>query len=72
MMSASNEKENNMQLTLILFPIALAIYGAIIYLFVLLVKALRKYIKSKDVREEKKAVCRSLGERSRRTGRKNR
>ena len=51
-----------MQLTLILFPIALAIYGAIIYLFVLLVKALRKYIKSKDVREEKKAVCRSLGE----------
>lgn len=39
-----------MQLTLILFPIALAIYGAIIYLFVLLVKALRKYIKSKDVR----------------------
>ena len=51
-----------MQLTLILFPIALAIYGAIIYLFVLLVTALRKYIKSKDVREEKKAVCRSLGE----------
>ena len=51
-----------MQLTLILFPIALAIYGAIIYLFVLLVKALRKYIKSKDVRKEKKAVCRSLGE----------
>ena len=45
-----------MQLTLILFPIALAIYGAIIYLFVLLVKALRKYIKSKDVREEKKSV----------------
>ena len=45
-----------MQLTLILFPIALAIYGAIIYLFVLLVKALRKYIKSKDVREEKKAL----------------
>lgn len=29
-----------MQLTLILFPIALAIYGVIIYLFVLLVKAL--------------------------------
>ena len=51
-----------MQFTLILFPIALAIYGAIIYLFVLLVKALRKYIKSKNVREEKKAVCRSLGE----------
>ena len=60
-----------MQLTLILFPIALAIYGVIIYLFVLLVKALRKYIKSKDVREEKKAAARSA-RRSRRTGRKNR
>ena len=51
-----------MNLTLIILPIMLIVYGAIIYLFVLLVKALRKYIKSKDVREEKKAVCRSLGE----------
>ena len=51
-----------MQLTLILFPIALAIYGAIIYLFVLLVKALRKYIKSYDVREEMMACSRSRGE----------
>ena len=49
-----------MQLTLILFPIALAIYGVIIYLFVLLVKALRKYIKSKDVREEKTTPCRTV------------
>ena len=51
-----------MNLTLIILPIMLIVYGAIIYLFVLLVKALRKYIKSKDVREDKKAVCRSLGE----------
>ena len=51
-----------MQFSLILLPIALVIYGALIYLFVLLVRALRKYIRSKDVREEKKAVCRSLGE----------
>ena len=51
-----------MKLTLVLLPLGLVIYGAIIYLFVLLVKALRKYIKSKDVRNEKKAVCRSLGE----------
>ena len=51
-----------MNFTLIILPIMLIVYGAIIYLFVLLVKALRKYIKSKDVREEKKAVCRSLGE----------
>ena len=55
--------EQPCNLTLILFCRSrLLIYGAIIYLFVLLVKALRKYIKSKDVREEKKAVCRSLGE----------
>lgn len=51
-----------MSISLILFLIALVIYGALIYLFVLLVKALRKYVRSKDVREEKKAVCRSLGE----------
>ena len=51
-----------MKLTLIILPIMLIVYGALIYLFVLLVKALRKYIKSKDVREEKRAVCRSLGE----------
>ena len=51
-----------MKLTLIILPIMLIVYGALIYLFVLLVKALRKYIRSKDVREEKKAVCRSLGE----------
>ena len=51
-----------MKLTLVLLPLGLVIYGAIIYLFVLLVKALRKYIKSKDVRNEKSAVCRSLGE----------
>lgn len=51
-----------MKLTLIILPIMFVVYGALIYLFVLLVKVLRKYIKSKDVREEKKAVCRSLGE----------
>ena len=51
-----------MKLTLALLPLELVIYGALIYLFVLLVRALRKYIKSKDVRNEKKAVCRSLGE----------
>lgn len=36
--------------------------GAIIYLFVLIVKALRKYIHSQPVRQEKKAVCKSLGQ----------
>ncbi|MEE0435303.1 MAG: helix-turn-helix transcriptional regulator [Peptococcaceae bacterium] len=40
----------------------LAVVGAAIYLFVLVVKALKKYINSKEVREEKKAVAKSLGE----------
>lgn len=32
------------------------------YLFILIVKALKKYINSKDVREEKKNNAESLGE----------
>ena len=44
----------------ILFWIAVSV--GVIYLFVLVVKALRKYINSKEVREEKKAVAKSLGE----------
>lgn len=40
----------------------LAVCGAIVYLFILIVKALKKYIASKEVREEKKAVAKSLGE----------
>lgn len=40
----------------------LAIFAGIVYLFVLIVKALRKYVNSKEVREEKKVAGRSLGE----------
>lgn len=40
----------------------LAVSCAIIYLFVLIVKALKKYINSKEIREEKKAVAKSLGD----------
>ena len=36
--------------------IQLIITGAIIYLFFLLVKALKKYLNSKEVREEKREV----------------
>ena len=42
--------------------VQLAIIGAIIYLFVLIVKALKKYIGSKEVREEKREMRASLGE----------
>ncbi|MDO5422733.1 MAG: helix-turn-helix transcriptional regulator [Eubacteriales bacterium] len=44
------------------FLVQLAVLGALIYLFVLIVRALKKYIGSKDVREEKKSICKSLGE----------
>ena len=40
----------------------LAIFAGIVYLFVLIVKALRKYVNSKEVREEKKKTAKSLGE----------
>ncbi|GFI10268.1 MAG: helix-turn-helix transcriptional regulator [Lachnospiraceae bacterium] len=42
--------------------IQLIITGAIIYLFFLLVKALKKYLNSKEVREEKREVQKTLGE----------
>ena len=40
----------------------LAVFAAVVYLFILIVKALKKYIASKEVLEEKKAVAKSLGE----------
>lgn len=44
----------------ILFWIAIA--GAAIYLFLLIIKVLKKYINSKEVREEKRVIRKSLGE----------
>lgn len=40
----------------------IAVAGALIYLFMLIIKALKKYISSKEVREEKKVIRKSLGE----------
>lgn len=39
----------------------IAVSAGIVYLFILIVKALKKYVNSKEVREEKKAVAKSLG-----------
>ena len=39
-----------------------AIVGAVVYLFFLSVKALKKYIGSTEVRQEKKVIRKSLGE----------
>ena len=46
----------------IIVLINLILYGGIIYLFILLIKALRKYLKSGNVRKEQAAVRMSLGE----------
>ena len=40
----------------------IAVSAGIVYLFILIVKAHKKYVNSKEVREEKKAVAKSLGE----------
>lgn len=48
------------QILLIIFDLAFS--GFIIYLAILLVKALRKYIKSEPVRKEKAKTAKSLGE----------
>ena len=40
----------------------IAVSAGIVYLFILIVKARTKYVNSKEVREEKKAVAKSLGE----------
>lgn len=48
--------------TILLTCINLLCWGGIIYCFILLVKALRKYLKSEPVRKETAQVRRSLGE----------
>lgn len=48
--------------TIIVTCINLVAWGGLIYLFILLIRALRKYLKSEPVRKETAAVRRSLGE----------
>lgn len=48
--------------TIIMILINTIFFGCIIFLFVLLVKALRKYLRSGEVRKEKSSVRKSLGE----------
>lgn len=49
-------------ITVLYLILCIAIFCGLIYLFILIVKALKKYISSKPVREEKKAVAKSLGQ----------
>lgn len=48
--------------TIFIFVVGLPLLGASIYLFILLIRALRKYINSTAVRKEKQATKASLGE----------
>lgn len=60
------QEVRRMYLSTILIIISLLIWGiicaAVVYLFILLVKALKKYLRTKPVREEKQKVCQTLGE----------
>ena len=47
---------------LLIIAVRLAAAGALVYLFVLLVKALRKYLKGNEIRRENAELFRSLGE----------
>lgn len=47
---------------LVALPILLGVLAAVIYLFRLLVRALRKYLSSGPIREEAQKVRRTLGE----------
>ena len=58
----NQERREIMANTFIMIVISLPFIGGIIYLFVLLCKALRKYIGSKEVREEKSQMKKALGE----------
>lgn len=48
--------------TILVFVVGLSLLGAFAYLLILLIRALRKYINSTEVRREKRAAKISLGE----------
>ena len=47
---------------LLILLISIALFIGTVYLFILLIKALLKYLRSGEVRKEKAAACKSLGE----------
>ena len=49
-------------MSLIPLVIIIVFWGAVIYLFILVVRCLRKYLKTADVRQEASKVKKSLGE----------
>ena len=53
---------NTLILGIIVLPIMILSIGGVIYLFILLCRALRKYISSSDSRKESAIIKKSLGE----------
>lgn len=51
-----------MKISILMAVVSLLILGVGVYVLVLLIRALRKYIRSEPVRKEKAASARSLGE----------
>lgn len=51
-----------MMSTLMFIAMIVFFYGPLIYIVILLIKALRKYIRSSDVRKEKSSIKKSLGQ----------
>ena len=51
-----------MSLVIFILGIRIVIFGGLIYLTVLAIKGLRKYLNSTEVRKEKNSVKKSLGE----------
>ena len=51
-----------MKTTIVMYVLSLAILSVTVYVVVLLIHALRKYIRSEPVRQEKAESARSLGE----------
>ena len=49
-------------MTIINLIILIAFISAVVYLFMLIIRALKKYINSQDVRKEKSETRKSLGE----------
>lgn len=60
---AANTNVISLALFIILFGIlGLAILGVFIYLIILLIKALRRYLRSSEIKTEKEEVRKTLGE----------
>lgn len=51
-----------MRASIVMALIAFPIYGIFLYLVVLIIKALRKYLKSADTRKEEAIIKKTLGE----------